>query len=61
MIFNLPKLISYISAFITLELGDLKVTGTPGGNGPVRPEDLIQAGLKTKTASDITQNEFSVE
>ena len=33
MIFSTPRLISYISAFCTLEPGDIIVTGTPTGAG----------------------------
>lgn len=33
MIFPIPRLISFISTFTTLEVGDVIVTGTPGGVG----------------------------
>ncbi len=33
LIFSIPKLISYISTFCTLEPGDIVVTGTPTGAG----------------------------
>ena len=33
MIFSIPRLISFISRFTTLEPGDVIVTGTPGGVG----------------------------
>ena len=33
MIFNIPKLISYISSLITLRPGDMIITGSPQGNG----------------------------
>ncbi len=33
MMFPIPKLISFISTFTTLEAGDVIVTGTPGGVG----------------------------
>ena len=36
MIFPIPVLIAYISAFTTLEPGDVIVTGTPGGVGAKR-------------------------
>jgi 2-keto-4-pentenoate hydratase/2-oxohepta-3-ene-1,7-dioic acid hydratase in catechol pathway len=36
MIFKIPKLIEYISAFTPLEAGDVIVTGTPGGVGARR-------------------------
>jgi 2-keto-4-pentenoate hydratase/2-oxohepta-3-ene-1,7-dioic acid hydratase in catechol pathway len=31
MIFSIPQLISYISTYMTLEPGDLIITGTPAG------------------------------
>ena len=36
MIFKIPKLISYISTFTSLQPGDVIVTGTPGGVGAKR-------------------------
>ena len=47
MIFPVQELIAYISKYITLDRGDLILTGTPSGVGPVRRGDLIEAGLKT--------------
>ena len=46
MIFSLPFLVSYVSRFFTLEPGDLLLTGTPEGVGPVRDGDVITCGLK---------------
>lgn len=40
MIFNVPKLISYISQGITLEPGDVIATGTPNGVGDARKPPL---------------------
>jgi 2-keto-4-pentenoate hydratase/2-oxohepta-3-ene-1,7-dioic acid hydratase in catechol pathway len=40
MIFKIPKLIEYISAFTTLLPGDVIVTGTPGGVGARRNPPL---------------------
>jgi 2-keto-4-pentenoate hydratase/2-oxohepta-3-ene-1,7-dioic acid hydratase in catechol pathway len=40
MIFKIPKLIEYISAFTPLEAGDVIVTGTPGGVGARRTPPL---------------------
>ena len=37
MIFGLPELIEYISKHMTLEEGDLILTGTPAGVGQVKP------------------------
>ena len=41
-IFGIPELLRYISAFATLEPGDLIPTGTPAGVGAVSPGDRIQ-------------------
>ncbi|CAF1133174.1 unnamed protein product [Adineta ricciae] len=46
MIFSVPDLIVYISKYITLEHGDLILTGTPAGVGPVRRGDQIEAGME---------------
>ncbi|CAF1056919.1 unnamed protein product [Adineta ricciae] len=45
MIFSVPDLIAYISKYITLEHGDLILTGTPAGVGAVKRGDQIEAGL----------------
>ena len=47
MIFGVRKLIEFISARITLEVGDVISTGTPDGVGAFRPEPgLPQAGRR---------------
>ena len=45
MIFNVPTLLSFISQYFTLEEGDLVLTGTPSGVGPVRSGDTITGGI----------------
>ena len=45
MIFDVETCIAAISAVHTLEPGDLVLTGTPEGVGPVRPGDIIKAGI----------------
>jgi acylpyruvate hydrolase len=45
MIFSYEKIISYISRFITLKMGDLIFTGTPSGVGPVKIGDRLEAYL----------------
>lgn len=47
-IFKIPQLISYISQSITLEEGDLILTGTPEGVSPVEPGQTIVCGLADK-------------
>jgi len=56
MVFSVPFLISYISGIMTLEEGDLILTGTPSGVGPVESGDVIRCGLE-----GITEMEFHVE
>jgi len=55
LIFKIPHLISYISHVMTLEPGDLILTGTPEGVGPVNAGQVISAGLiyEGKTLSEI--------
>lgn len=42
MAYGIPFLLSHISAFMTLEPGDLVATGTPAGVGPLRPGDVVE-------------------
>ena len=44
-IFPLPELLEYITAAITLEPGDLLLTGTPAGVGPLGPGDVVEVSL----------------
>lgn len=52
MIFGVDEVISYVSHFITLKIGDLIFTGTPSGVGPVVPGDRITARLEGETLLD---------
>lgn len=45
MIFPIPKLISYISGVMSLNYGDVILTGTPSGVSPVTAGQTIEAGL----------------
>jgi 2-keto-4-pentenoate hydratase/2-oxohepta-3-ene-1,7-dioic acid hydratase in catechol pathway len=42
MIFDVPTLIAYASRMMTLEPGDLLVTGTPEGVGPLISGDRLE-------------------
>ncbi len=45
MIFNVPKIVSYLSRFMTLEPGDIITTGTPPGVGlGMKPPTYLRAG-----------------
>ena len=46
MVFSVPYLISYCSNIMTLEEGDLILTGTPSGVGPVVSGDVIECALE---------------
>jgi 2-keto-4-pentenoate hydratase/2-oxohepta-3-ene-1,7-dioic acid hydratase in catechol pathway len=41
-IFTIPELLRYITAAITLEPGDLVLTGTPAGVGPLTAGDVVE-------------------
>jgi 2-keto-4-pentenoate hydratase/2-oxohepta-3-ene-1,7-dioic acid hydratase in catechol pathway len=45
MAFPIPVLISYISAIMTLEPGDVIATGTPAGVGPLAPGDVVEVEI----------------
>jgi 2-keto-4-pentenoate hydratase/2-oxohepta-3-ene-1,7-dioic acid hydratase in catechol pathway len=45
-IFPIPVLLSYITAAITLEPGDLLLTGTPAGVGPVEGGDTVEVSIQ---------------
>lgn len=52
MIFTFEDLISYVSRFFTLKMGDLIFTGTPVGVGPVQIEDKLTAYIEDKKLLD---------
>jgi 2-keto-4-pentenoate hydratase/2-oxohepta-3-ene-1,7-dioic acid hydratase in catechol pathway len=45
LVFSVPKLISYLSESITLRPGDIIMTGTPFGVGPVMPGDVVEIDI----------------
>ena len=48
MIYKIPHLISFVSQYMTLEEGDLILTGTPEGGSPVKKGQEIVCGLGDK-------------
>ena len=46
MIFSFDAIISYVSIFFTLKIGDLIFTGTPAGVGAVKIEDTLECFIE---------------
>ncbi|MQA33879.1 fumarylacetoacetate hydrolase family protein [Modestobacter roseus] len=54
LLFDVPRLISHVSQVMTLLPGDVVLTGTPAGVGPIRPGQRVECtieGLGTLTSS----------
>lgn len=45
MAFSIPTVLSYISQIMTLEPGDLVLTGTPAGIGPLVAGDVVEVEI----------------
>jgi 2-keto-4-pentenoate hydratase/2-oxohepta-3-ene-1,7-dioic acid hydratase in catechol pathway len=45
MIFSIGAILAYVTAFMTLEPGDLIATGTPPGVGPMQPGDTVEVEI----------------
>jgi len=61
-IFSLPSVIRYISSVMTLLPGDLILTGTPAGVGPLKAEDRVDVsvtGLGTLTNFVVPEGRWS--
>jgi len=52
MIFSIDQIISNVSKYFTLKIGDLIFTGTPHGVGPVKINDKLQAYLEGELVLD---------
>lgn len=46
MMFTVEQLIAFISSVMTLEPGDLILTGTPAGIGPLTPGDVVEVTVE---------------
>ena len=53
MVFDIDRIIEYISKFMTLKKGDLIFTGTPSGVGKMQVDDLFEAYLDGKKTIDL--------
>jgi 2-keto-4-pentenoate hydratase/2-oxohepta-3-ene-1,7-dioic acid hydratase in catechol pathway len=52
MLFSFDKIISHVSQFVTLKIGDLIYTGTPVGVGPVQIGDYLEGYIGEKKVLD---------
>ncbi len=52
MIYTVDRIISYISRFFTLKIGDLIFTGTPAGIGAVNINDHLQGYIEDRKLLD---------
>ncbi len=60
MIYSLGRILSFVTRFMTLEPGDLVLTGTPAGVGPLQPGDTVTVEIEhlgTLSNSVITEEE----
>ena len=60
MLFRIPRILSDISKVMTLEKGDIVLTGTPKGVGPVVPGDVMRAGIKV-LGEELEEGKIEVE
>lgn len=56
MLHKIPDLLAFTSSVMTLEVGDVILTGTPEGVGPVAPGSCMRAGI-----TGLMEVEFNVE
>ena len=47
MMFGVGAIIQFVSAFMTLEPGDLIATGTPSGVGPLQPGSTVRIEINS--------------
>ena len=48
MLWKIDEIVSYVSQFFTLKIGDLIFTGTPEGVGRVQADDVLEGKLEGK-------------
>ncbi len=46
MVFQIEQLIAFTSSIMTLEPGDILMTGTPAGVSPLRAGDLVEVAIE---------------
>ena len=59
--YSVPTLVEYVSSIMKLEVGDVILTGTPAGVGPIKAGDKITGGIKPGNAEkDVMTISFDV-
>ena len=53
MLWSIDEIISYVSQFFTLKIGDLIFTGTPAGVGKVASDDVLEGSLEGKRMFEV--------
>ncbi|MDN3674198.1 fumarylacetoacetate hydrolase family protein [Flavobacterium branchiarum] len=48
MLWKIDELVSYVSQYFTLKIGDIIFTGTPEGVAAVKPDDVLEGFLEGK-------------
>lgn len=61
MLNKIPKIFSSITEAMSLNPGDLVLTGTPKGVGPVVPGDILSARLLTAQEQEIIPSKFEIK
>ena len=61
MLFRVARQLADVSAVMTLEPGDLLLTGTPSGVGPVGVGDVMRAVLRGREGEELADIEVAVE
>ena len=59
LILGVPELIELASSFYTLYPGDVIITGTPEGVGPIQPGDVVSASVERVGEMDVLVREWT--
>jgi 2-keto-4-pentenoate hydratase/2-oxohepta-3-ene-1,7-dioic acid hydratase in catechol pathway len=59
MVFDIPAVLVYISSVMTLEPGDLVLTGTPEGVGTLAPGDVVEVEIAgvSRVSNPVTRDD----
>lgn len=60
LIYSIPQLIAHLSGIFTLEKGDIILTGTPAGQGPILPGSTVRAEMRLPNGRLLDAVEFPV-